>query len=110
MQGVDDVENSGHRVHRRRRHKVGIRIRTIGLVPGFHELRVAWGIEIVRVARHHDQADGRVAHVRELVVGNEVHRADETHAGLAHAQIAIGLHHAAAGRVEDLDLGIAAAG
>ena len=44
--------------------------------------------------------------MRELVVGNEVHRADQADAGLAHPEFAVGLHHAAgvrAGRNEDVE-------
>ena len=43
---------------------------------------------------HHDSADGGIAHVLQLVVGDQVHRADQLDAGLTHAEFAISLHDA----------------
>ena len=62
-------------------------------------------IEIDRVVAHHDGADGGITHVLQLVVRDQVHRADELDAGLAHAEFAISLHDAGrmrAGRNEDV--------
>src|SRR5262249_39304858 len=47
-----------------------------------------------RVVAHDDGADSRIAHVLQLVVRDQIHRADQFDAAFSHAELAIGLHHA----------------
>ena len=86
--------------------KSGVQIRAVLRLPGLDEGAVGADVQIRLILPERDHADRDVAQALQLGVLSDVARADQAHAGLAHAEVGVGLEHrarVAAGGHEDVE-------
>ena len=73
--------------------KSGVEFLAVGLVPGLDELGIGADVQVGLVLPERDHADRILAEALQLGVLGEVAGADQAHAGVAHAEVGVGLEH-----------------
>src|SRR5215469_14841533 len=89
----DDGEDRGHAVPAADRHETGRRLLTIFALPCRHIGLVRRTVAGIRIGPGCDHAQRLLAHARQLLVRNDVLRADDLDPVALHVEVVIGLHH-----------------